>query len=75
MTNLQDFGVSDLKEASKQFSKRFACSASVVKNASNKEEVQIQGDVTDDLMEMLMSKFSIKEADIEVKEPKRKKAK
>ncbi len=52
---LDEFGVK-LPDAAKKFGKRFACSASVVKNASNKDEVFIQGDVKYDLCDILIAK-------------------
>jgi len=43
----------DLKKASKQFATKFATGASVSKNASGAEEIVVQGDVTDEIVEML----------------------
>jgi translation initiation factor 1 (eIF-1/SUI1) len=40
---LELFGVK-LAEAAKKFGKKFACGASVVKDASNKEQIDVQGD-------------------------------
>lgn len=46
------FGV-DLKEASKLFSKKFACSSSV----TGIDEIVVQGDVKDELIEFIPEKF------------------
>jgi density-regulated protein len=43
----------DLKKASKQFATKFATGASVSKNAAGGEEIVVQGDVTDEIVEML----------------------
>lgn len=55
------FGV-DLKEASKLFSKKFACSSSV----TGADEIIVQGDVKDELMELIPEKFP--EIDLELVE-------
>ena len=44
----------DLKKAAKSYSSKFACGASVVKNASNVEEIVIQGDVPDRVSELIL---------------------
>ena len=49
---LRTFGI-DLKVASKFFSSRFACSSSI----TGDDEVVIQGDVTDELFDVLPEKF------------------
>ena len=49
---LRTFGI-DLKVASKFFSSKFACSSSV----TGDDEIVIQGDVTDDLFDILPEKF------------------
>lgn len=49
---LRTFGI-DLKVASKFFSSKFACSSSV----TGDDEIVIQGDVTDDLFDVLPEKF------------------
>ncbi|KIM28248.1 hypothetical protein M408DRAFT_144967 [Serendipita vermifera MAFF 305830] len=49
---LEAFGI-DLKKASKQFATKFATGASVSKNASGTDEIVVQGDVTDEIVEML----------------------
>lgn len=52
IVGLGTFGV-DLKDASKLFSKKFACSSSV----TGPDEIVIQGDVKDDLFELIPEKF------------------
>ena len=44
----------DLKDASKLFSKKFACSSSV----TGPDEIVVQGDVKDDIIEFIPEKFS-----------------
>lgn len=53
------FGV-DLKEASKLFSKKFACSGSV----TGPDEIVVQGDVKDELIELIPEKFPEIDADL-----------
>jgi translation initiation factor 1 (eIF-1/SUI1) len=43
----------DLKKASKQFSSKFATGSSVTKNAQGQEEIIVQGDVSDEILEMI----------------------
>lgn len=51
-----------LKDASKAFSKRFAGSSSVKKNAQGKEEIMLQGDHVYDVAEMIVDKFGVAES-------------
>jgi density-regulated protein DRP1 len=53
VTGLEAFGL-DLKKTAKLFAGKFACGSSVVKNASNVEEIVIQGDVPDRVAELLV---------------------
>lgn len=53
------FGV-DLKEASKLFSKKFACSSSV----TGTDEIVVQGDVKDELIDLIPEKFPEIDADL-----------
>lgn len=53
---LELFGVK-LAEAAKKFGKKFACGASVVKDASNKEQIDVQGDCMDELVEFLVKEY------------------
>lgn len=52
IVGMATFGV-DLKEASKLFSKKFACSSSV----TGADEIVVQGDVKDELIELIPEKF------------------
>ena len=51
-----------LKDASKAFSKKFAGSSSVKKNARGQEEIIIQGDHVYDVAEMIVDKFGVAES-------------
>ena len=53
---LELFGVK-LAEAAKKFGKKFACGASVVKDASNKEQIDVQGDCMEDLVDFLCKEY------------------
>jgi density-regulated protein DRP1 len=55
---METFGC-DLKKAAKSFSKKFACSASVVKVNEGGLEVQIQGDVQLELPDFIVQEFKI----------------
>ena len=46
-----------LPEASKLFGKKFASGSSVVKNASGKEQIDIQGDCLDGLAELIIKQY------------------
>ncbi len=50
------FGVK-LAEASKKFGKKFACGASVTKDAANKEQIDVQGDCMDDMAEFICKEW------------------
>ena len=54
---LDGFGL-DLKKAAKAFSKKFACSASVVKVSEGGHEIQIQGDVQMELPDFIVHEFN-----------------
>ena len=53
---MDSFGC-DLKKAAKAFSKKFACSASVVKVTEGGHEIQIQGDVQMELPDVILHEF------------------
>lgn len=59
IVGMATFGV-DLKEASKLFSKKFACSSSV----TGPDEIVVQGDVKDELIDMIPEKFPEIDADL-----------
>jgi density-regulated protein DRP1 len=54
--NLAKFGIK-LPDASKLFSKKFACSASAAKD---KDSILIQGDVKDDLVDFLLATYPVR---------------
>lgn len=56
VTGLDLFGLK-LSDAAKEFKKMFSCGASVVKTASGKEQIDIQGEFRDQLLEMWAKKF------------------
>jgi len=63
ITGLENFGVK-LSEAAKVFAKGFSCGASVVRSASDEEEIDIQGDIVDDLIQMISTKWKISDKSI-----------
>merc|ERR1711968_124056 len=64
INGLDMFGVK-LADAAKKFGKRFACGSSVVKTASNTEEIDVQGDFMDEIGEMICAQYKeITEDDI-----------
>lgn len=50
------FGVK-LSDAAKKFGKKFACGASVVKDATGKEEIDVQGDFSQELAAFIMKTY------------------
>ena len=72
---LEAFSI-DLKKAAKQLAGRFATGASVTKNAQGLDEIVVQGDVSDEIMEMLEKGEGILKgvpiANVEVIEDKKK---
>lgn len=59
VVGMSTFGV-DLKEASKFFSKKFACSSSV----TGTDEIVVQGDVKDELIDIISEKFPEIDSDL-----------
>lgn len=59
IVGMATFGV-DLKEASRHFSKKFACSSSV----TGPDEIVVQGDVKDELIDLIPEKFPEIDADL-----------
>ncbi|KAG8937094.1 Translation machinery-associated protein 22 [Tulasnella sp. 419] len=49
---LETFGI-DLKKAAKLFAQTFATGSSVTKNPQGQEEIVVQGDVSDDILEII----------------------
>eukprot|EP00026_Physarum_polycephalum_P011947 Phypoly_transcript_12198.p1 GENE.Phypoly_transcript_12198~~Phypoly_transcript_12198.p1 ORF type:complete len:194 (+),score=35.93 Phypoly_transcript_12198:49-582(+) len=56
VTGLEMFGIK-LPDAAKLFAKKFSCGSSVVKNPSLVEEIDIQGDVKDDIVDFIREKW------------------
>ncbi|KAF8165881.1 translation initiation factor SUI1 [Crassisporium funariophilum] len=73
---LEAFSI-DLKKAAKQLAGRFATGASVSKNAQGLDEVVVQGDVSDEIYEMLEKGEGVLKgvpiANVEIVEDKKKK--
>lgn len=53
VSGLEAFGL-DLKKVSKDFGKKFATGSSVTKTASGGEEIVVQGDLSDEIWELLV---------------------
>ena len=74
---LEAFGI-DLKKAAKQLAGRFATGASVTKNAQGFDEVVVQGDVSDEIYDMLEkgegALRGVPIANVDIVEDKKKKA-
>lgn len=49
---MEAFGV-DLKKVAKQLASKFATGASVTKNPQGQDEIVVQGDVSDEVLEMI----------------------
>ncbi|RKP22336.1 translation initiation factor SUI1 [Syncephalis pseudoplumigaleata] len=45
----------DMKKAAKLFANKFACGSSVTKNNQGKDEIVVQGDVTDDVRDLILA--------------------
>jgi len=69
VSGLDKFGVK-LSDASKLFGKKFACGASVVKN-NNDEEINVQGDIIDDIIDFMHEKWNIDEDSIVIDDKKK----
>ncbi|KAK2459957.1 hypothetical protein APHAL10511_008042 [Amanita phalloides] len=73
---LEAFGV-DLKKAAKQFASKFATGASVTKNAQGQDEIIVQGDVGDDILELIENEAGVLKGipvdNVELVEDKKKK--
>ncbi|KAF8602632.1 density-regulated protein DRP1 [Ceratobasidium sp. AG-I] len=55
---LEAFDV-DLKKAAKLFAQKFATGSSVTKNPQGQDEIVVQGDVTDDIVEMISDQVGL----------------
>lgn len=75
VTGLELFGVK-LPEAAKLFGKKFACGASVTKSPSEKDQIDVQGDVQDHIITFIMKTYGAKnkitKADVYVIDEKKK---
>lgn len=73
---LEAFGI-DLKKVAKQFASKFATGASVTKNAQGLDEVVVQGDVSDEIMDMIEQETGLLKGilvdNVEIVEEKKKK--
>jgi density-regulated protein DRP1 len=56
ITGLDFFGL-DLKRIAKDFGKKFACGASVIKSSSGQDEIVLQGDLSGDIMRYIGEKY------------------
>jgi len=67
----------DLKKAAKQFASKFATGSSVTKNAAGEDEIVIQGDVVDEVFDMIADGVGllkgVPEDNVEIVEVKKKK--
>jgi density-regulated protein DRP1 len=67
----------DLKKAAKQLAGRFETGASVSKNAQGQDEIVVQGDVSDEVVEMIEKGAGVLKGvpggNVEIVEEKRKK--
>lgn len=75
ISGLEVFDI-NIKKLSKQFSSKFATGASVVKNAEKKEEIVLQGDLSDECEEFilkLLEEQGLKDVKVEQVEDKKKK--
>jgi density-regulated protein DRP1 len=66
------FGV-DLKKTAKTFAGKFACGSSVAQNAQGHDEIVIQGDVSQQVSEIIQSTFNISASNIVILEEKKAK--
>ena len=73
VSGLEEHGL-DLKKMAKELGKKFATGSSVTKTASGGEEITVQGDVSDDIYDLLTEKYQeIPEDNIDCIEDKKKK--
>ncbi|PFH33521.1 translation initiation factor sui1 protein [Besnoitia besnoiti] len=70
VTGLELFGVK-LDKAAKLFSKQYACGASVAKGVPGQpQQIEVQGDVEEEIAELIASTFEIPEDNIQLLPPK-----
>ena len=63
VVGLERFDV-DLKEASKAFGKKFACGCSVTKGATGRDELDLQGDYSEQLAALICEKYEVGAEDV-----------
>jgi len=63
VTGLDQYEI-ELKKAAKLFSSRFACGSSVTKNAAGVEEIVVQGDVQEEIKELILKNYKNIPADV-----------
>ena len=68
ITGLEAYPALRLKDVASALGKRFGAGASVTKSAEGKDQIEVQGDLTDDLPEVLSDKFGVPEDAIRVRE-------
>ncbi|KAG0306927.1 Translation machinery-associated protein 22 [Dissophora globulifera] len=69
---LENFDV-DLKKAAKLFANKFACGSSVTKNNQGNDEIVVQGDVSDEIFDLILEHWPIVPDDnIDLVEDKKK---
>ena len=77
VSGLEAFGL-DLKKVSKDLGKKFATGSSVTKTPSGGEEIVVQGDLSDEIFDLLVEgegyKDKVPEDNVECIEDKKKKA-
>ncbi|KAI8922254.1 density-regulated protein DRP1 [Powellomyces hirtus] len=72
VSGLELFGV-DLKKAAKLFATKFACGSSVTKNPQGTDDIIVQGDVQDDIYDLVLDTWpQVPEEQIELTEGKKK---
>eukprot|EP01103_Thecamoeba_quadrilineata_P012277 TRINITY_DN3128_c0_g1_i1.p1 TRINITY_DN3128_c0_g1~~TRINITY_DN3128_c0_g1_i1.p1 ORF type:complete len:215 (-),score=49.01 TRINITY_DN3128_c0_g1_i1:53-619(-) len=55
---LESFGIKQ-KDATKIFANKFSCGAAVVKGPDNVEKIDVQGDVKDEIMELIVAQWKV----------------
>lgn len=63
VVGLEKFDV-DLKDASKMFGKKFACGCSVTKGATGRDELDLQGDYSEQLAALICEKYEVGAEDV-----------
>ncbi|KAJ3189322.1 Translation machinery-associated protein 22 [Gaertneriomyces sp. JEL0708] len=72
VVGLENFGV-DLKKAAKLFATKFACGSSVTKNPQGQDEIVVQGDVQDEIYDLVLKTWKdVPEDQIDLTEGKKK---